>query len=168
MKIGLIFLGVAIYPFAMTAVVNSLPAGPPIDGVRCDRMEGSAFHIHQHLSIYDRGKPVEIPDNVGRPIVAGCIYWIHTHTSDGIIHVESPVLQDFDLGQFFALWGEPLTRTRADGAVLRKGEKMTVWVDGSRYTGDPKNIQLAQHTDIVIDVGPPAPKPTPFTNWGPN
>lgn len=129
-------------------------------------MEGTAFHIHAHLAIYDHGKPVPIPEDIGRPLFAGCFYWLHTHTPDGIIHVESPVARTFTLGQFFAIWGEPLSRTRAADARLRKGERMTVWLNGSRYAGDPNAIELAQHTEITIDVGPPAPRPQPFQGWG--
>lgn len=142
------------------------PAGDPVSGIRCDRMEGTAFHIHQHLAINDHGKPLMIPDDVGRPIIAGCLYWLHTHTPDGVVHIESPAVRAFTLGQFFKIWGEPLSTTQAGSAKLRRGEKMTVWVNGSRRTGDPAKIELAEHTDIVIDVGPPAPKPAPFTGWG--
>ena len=39
------------------------------------------------------------------------------------------------------------------------------WVDGAAYTGDPRAIKLASHTDIVIEVGPPFPKPAPFVAW---
>jgi len=143
----------------------NIPEGEPVRGIRCDQMEGTAYHIHAHLTVNDHGKPVDIPDDVGRPLFTPCFYWLHTHTPDGIIHVESPVVRTFTLGQFFAIWDEPLSRTRAASAKLRKGEKMTVWLDGRRYGGNPSAIAIAQHTDVVIDVGPPAPKPTPFTQW---
>jgi len=142
-----------------------IPQGEPVAGIRCDKMEGTAYHIHAHLTINDHGRALAIPDSVGRPIFGQCFYWLHTHTPDGIIHIESPVVRTFTLGQFFSIWGEPLSRTRASDAKVRKGEKMTVWLNGSRYNGDPRAIPLAQHTDITIDVGPPAPKPAPFTAW---
>lgn len=128
-------------------------------------MEGTAYHIHAHLTVLNHGRAVAIPEDVGRPLFENCFYWLHTHTPDGIIHVESPVVRSFTLGDFFAIWGEPLTRTQAAEAKLRHGEKMTVWVNGRLYKGDPKSIVLAQHTDIVIDVGPPARKPAPFAGW---
>jgi len=146
----------------------SIPSGEPVHGIRCDRMEAATFHIHQHLAIYDHGKPVRIPEDVGRPLFAQCFYWLHTHTPDGIIHVESPVVRQFTLGDFFAIWGEPLTKTRVAEARVRKGEKLTVWLDGSKYAGDPGTVPLTQHADITLDVGPPAPRPQPFTAWGAN
>lgn len=128
-------------------------------------MEGTAYHIHAHLSVLDHGKGVPIPEDVGRPLFQGCFYWLHTHTPDGIIHVESPVVHTFTLGDFFAIWGEPLTPHQAAEAKLRRGEKMTVWVDGHRFAGDPRKIPLTEHLDVTVEVGPPANKPAPFTAW---
>lgn len=147
------------------STVAAVPEGEPVDGIHCDPMEGTVLHIHQHLAIYNHGKPVRIPEDVGRPLFAQCFYWLHTHTPDGIIHVESPTFRSYTLGQFFAVWGQPLSRSNVAGAKLKPGESTTVWVDGHRYTGDPRTIELTQHLDVVIDVGPPAPKPVPFTDW---
>jgi hypothetical protein len=157
--------GAAAVWLATLAVV---PTGQPVDGIHCDSMEGNVLHIHQHLAIYDHGKPVGVPEDVGRPLMGNCFYWLHTHTPDGIIHVESPTFRSYTLAQFFAVWGQPLTRTNVAGALLRPGEKITVWVDGLRYAGDPRAIELTQHLDVVIDVGRPAPKPAPFTAWNGN
>ena len=143
------------------------PKGVQIAGISCDEMEGTRIHIHQHLAIYDHGKLVPIPLNVGRPLERPCLYWIHTHTADGIIHIESPTTRTFTLGDFFTIWGQPLTGTRASSAIADKGTKLKVWVDGKPYTGDPRGIPLAKHTDIVVEAGPPFPAPPRFTTWGP-
>ncbi|HZO94276.1 MAG TPA: hypothetical protein VFB22_10975 [Candidatus Baltobacteraceae bacterium] len=150
------------------AATAAIPTGQTIDGIRCDQMEGSVLHIHQHLAVLDHGKPVGVPEDVGRPLIAGCFYWLHTHTPDGIIHVESPSFRTFTLGNFFDIWGQPLSRTDVAGAKPRKGEHVQVWVDGSRYTGDPRKIELTQHLDVTIEVGPPYTKPAPFTAWNGN
>ncbi len=146
----------------------TIPAGQTIDGIRCDQMEGSVLHIHQHLAVLDHGKPIGVPDDVGRPLIGQCFYWLHTHTPDGIIHVESPSFHTFTLGNFFDIWGQPLSRTDVAGAKPRKGERVQVWVDGSRYTGDPRKIELTQHLDVTIEVGPPYAKPAAFTAWNGN
>jgi hypothetical protein len=142
------------------------PTGEPVAGMSCDAMEGSRIHIHQHLTILDHGKPVAIPPNVGQPAEKRCIYWVHTHTPDGVIHVEAPQFRAFTLGDFFAVWGEPLSRGQASSAHAAKGQSLRVWVNGNRYTGDPRAIPLAAHSDIVIEAGPPFPKPPRFTTWG--
>ena len=141
------------------------PAGQQIDGISCDAMEGQRVHIHQHLAILDHGKPVAIPNNVGRPLMRQCLYWIHTHTPDGIIHIESPNTRVFTLGDFFIIWGQTLSTTQIASAKADKGAKLKVWVDGKPYTGDPRKIPLGEHTDIVVQAGPPFSTPTKFTAW---
>jgi hypothetical protein len=153
---------IALAPLGAKA---DIPQGETVRGIRCDRMEGTAYHIHAHLEIFDHGKAYPVPEDVGRPLFSQCFYWLHTHTPDGIIHVESPVMRTFKLGDFFAIWGEPLTQTRVADARVRKGEKITVWLNGNRYGGDPNAIPFAEHTEISIDVGPPVRKPQPFTAW---
>jgi hypothetical protein len=143
----------------------AVPEGQTVNGIRCDPAEQVAFHIHQHLAIWDRGKPVGIPPDVGRPLLASCFYWLHTHTPDGIIHVESPTFRSYVLGDFFSVWGQPLSRAQAATARVGPGESMRIWVNGSPYSGDPRKIELAQHTDITIEVGPPWRPVTRFTDW---
>jgi hypothetical protein len=143
----------------------AVPTGATVDGVQCDPAEGVAFHIHAHLTILDHGKPLGIPEDVGRPLAGQCFYWLHTHTPDGIIHIESPLARAFTLGQFFDIWGQPLGAHDVAGAKTLAGERVDVYVDGRRYSGDPRTIELAQHLDVAILVGPPYAKPPPFTQW---
>lgn len=146
--------------------VPSLAAsGQQIGGMSCDAQEGSRIHIHQHLLILDHGKPVPIPPNVGQPAGRRCIYWVHTHTPNGVIHIEAPENRSFTLGDFFLIWGEPLNRTQAATARSAKGKSLKVWVNGHPFTGDPRKIALAAHADIVIEAGPPFAKPPRFTTW---
>ncbi|MDQ6926783.1 MAG: hypothetical protein M3154_11180 [Candidatus Eremiobacteraeota bacterium] len=162
----LLFTLATVAALASTDVARAaVPAGQTVDGIRCDRMEGALLHIHQHLAIRDHGKEIAVPDDVGRPFLAQCLYWLHTHTADGIIHIESPTYNTFTLGNFFDVWGQPLTKTGVAGAKPRKGERVAVWVDGHAYAGDPRKIELTQHLDVTIDVGPPYTKPAPFTDW---
>jgi len=140
-------------------------AGQELAGIRCDAMEGNRVHIHQHLVIFDHGKQVPIPDNVGRPLMKQCLYWVHTHTTDGVIHIESPTTRTFTLGDFFTIWGKPLSTTSVASAKADKGTTLKVWVDGTPYKGDPRAIPLNAHTDVVIEAGPPFPTPPKFTAW---
>lgn len=141
-------------------------AGQPIVGISCDAQEGQRIHIHQHLVILDHGKPVLVPEDVGRPNSNQCLYWLHTHTPDGIVHIEAPLNRSFTLGDFFAIWGKPLSKTQAATASAAKGTTLQVWVNGKQYTGDPNKIELLAHSDIVIMAGPPFKRPPAFINWG--
>ncbi len=142
-------------------------AGQVINGISCDAQEGQRIHIHQHIVIFDHGKRMEIPPNIGQPSNVRCIYWLHTHTPDGIIHIEAPKDRSFTLGDFFAVWMQPLNKTEAAMARAKKGEKVKVWLDGKPYVGDPNKIALLAHADIVIEVGAPYQKQVQrFTTWG--
>ncbi|GAC1581206.1 MAG: hypothetical protein NVS3B7_16180 [Candidatus Elarobacter sp.] len=150
---------------AGAARAANLPSGAPVNGIRCEAMEGSVMHIHQHLTLRDHGRATTIPNDIGRPLMAQCLYWIHTHTPDGLVHIESPGFRTFTLGDLFDVWGQPLSRTGVAGAKPKKGERVVVWVDGTQYNGDPRKIELTAHLDVTIEVGPPYAKPAPFTDW---
>jgi hypothetical protein len=160
--------GLALTAFGLLtagAASAAVPTGAAVDGIRCDPAEGVALHIHAHLTIVDHGKPVGIPEDIGRPLAGQCFYWLHTHTPDGIIHIESPSMREFTLGQVFDIWGQPLSAHEVAGAKTAPGQTVKVYVDGEPYTGNPRAIELAQHLDVAILVGPPYAKPPPFTDW---
>jgi|HubBroStandDraft_1064217.scaffolds.fasta_scaffold92303_1 hypothetical protein len=140
--------------------------GQTIDSISCGGMEYSTLHTHTHLAIFYQGKQVAVPRLVGAAPLPpqGCLYWIHTHSQDGIIHVESPVLapegsSGFELGMFFDIWGQPLTR--ADVAGL-KGP-VIAYVNGTQYDGDLRQIPLRSHQQIVLEVGTPTVPPPNYT-----
>jgi hypothetical protein len=102
-------------------------------------------------------------DTTSGPFVASgsCFYWLHTHQTDGIIHIESPSQQTYTLGDFFDLWGQKLSSTQVGndkGAVI-------AYVNGQRYTGDPRGIPLTAHAVIQLNVGTDVP-PKPYTFAG--
>ena len=150
------------------APASSTAPGITVDGVKCAPVEQLAYHIHAHLQVYLQGHPRSLPGAIGLlgPVAqqtpAGvfygadrCYYWLHTHTSDGVIHVESPTARIYTLGNFFDEWGQPLGPSQVAGA---KG-KVTAFVNGRPWTKPPRDIPLAPHAVIQLDVGSPA---TPF------
>ena len=150
----------AVLAVLAVLLAQSFFGGLPIDGIHCDRMEGSVEHIHANLQIYDRGRAVTIPQNIGMPQGADCLYWVHTHTADGYIHIESPVTRPFTLGQFFDIWGADLSWTHAAGVAAPRGKRLSIWVNGKAWNGkDPRSIVLRDRETIVIQNGPPFAKP---------
>ncbi|HSR25902.1 MAG TPA: hypothetical protein VLW53_20285, partial [Candidatus Eisenbacteria bacterium] len=83
---------------------------------------------------------------------------LHSHTADGVIHVESPVQRTFTLGNWFDVWGQPISTTRVAGY----SGLVTAYVNGQRYDGDPRQIPLQEHSVIQLDVGSDVP-PKPYT-----
>jgi hypothetical protein len=157
--------GIVLEQGQLLAPASTAAGGPTIDGIQCDASEQVAYHIHAHLTVYVNGALRPIPAGIGivSPVpqqtgsgtfdsASTCYYWLHVHAQDGVIHVESPTTATYTLGQFFAIWQQPLTATQIGPAT----GKLTVFVNGVRYTGNPANIPLKSHEDIQIDVGTPA------------
>jgi len=162
-----LFLSVATSARAQLSSVAS--TGQPIAGISCDAQEGQRTHIHQHLVIFDHGKPVAIPQNVGQSPEHRCIYWLHTHTADGLVHDESPIRKFFKLGQFFDIWGEKLNWRQAGPLHAYRGTKLKITLDGKPFRGNPRNIELTNHLEIIIKAGPPYithPRRYPWGNMG--
>lgn len=150
----------SVFAIAGIVVAQSFFGGLPIDGVHCDRMEGAVEHVHAYLQIFDRGRSVAIPENIGIPAGAGCLYWVHTHSGDGYIHIESPVKRPFTLGMFFDIWGPELSWKRAGSVAAPSGKRLSIWIDGRAWHGsDPRMIVLNDRETIVIQNGPPFAKP---------
>ena len=82
---------------------NAPGTGPnaPVDGIACDQQEQTIVHYHAHVSIYIDGSPVQIPQGVGIATDNTCFYWLHTHNTSGVIHIEAPNQQPYTLGNFF-------------------------------------------------------------------
>ncbi|HET9999710.1 MAG TPA: hypothetical protein VFQ36_02375, partial [Ktedonobacteraceae bacterium] len=80
------------------------PAYPPVNGISCDANEQLDYHIHAHVSIYINGKLSQVPQNVGIASDGSCFYWLHTHDTTGVIHIESPTQKNYTLGNFFDEW----------------------------------------------------------------
>lgn len=151
-------LGKPLIPVGKNGVADTPKGGmgQPVDNISCGGMEYGTLHIHTHLAIFYNGTQVAIPRLIGfAPIPPqGCLYWIHTHAQDGIIHVESPTVAPegsagFDLGMFFDLWGQPLERSNVAGL---KGP-VIAYVNGTRYDGDLRMIPLLSHQQIVLEIG---------------
>ncbi|MHB8516196.1 MAG: hypothetical protein ACYDCT_12545 [Dehalococcoidia bacterium] len=135
----------------------------PVDGIPCESNEQLTYHIHAHLSIFVDGQAATVPAGTGIHPGRGCIFWLHTHDTSGVIHVEAPSQRTFTLGQFFDIWGQPLSLTDLLGNRTDASHQIRAYVDGQPYTGNPAGISLAAHTDIVLEYGPPFPTtPAPF------
>ena len=135
--------------------------GQPVDGIEGSSREMLKVHVHAHLALFHNGEQIAVPYGIGivKPFqpnngfvgMGQGIYWLHTHDATGIIHVESPDDRRYTLGNFFDIWGQPLGLRDVAGlkGVVR------AFVDGKRYSGDPRAIVLRAHTQITLEVGAP-------------
>jgi hypothetical protein len=145
-----------------------------VDGITCGPTEQLVYHIHAHLAVFKNGQPYTLPAGVGipgshavqtnqGPIASGgsCIYWLHTHTTDGVIHIESPSKAIYTLGNFFDEWHQPLSANQV-GTV---SGAITAFVNGKPWKKNPRTIPLLPHADIQLQIGEPPP-PIVKIDWG--
>lgn len=135
--------------------------GAIVDGIECQE-EMASYHVHAHLALFVKGQQIAVPRFVGfapNTTGGGCLYWVHTHDASGIIHVEAPHLQSFTLGNFFRIWGQPLSMTQI---AAFKGP-VTAYVNGNKYVGDLSQIPLSAHQQITLEVGTPVVPPPNYS-----
>lgn len=167
--------GVLVYDVPNLAPATTLN-GKTVDGISCRKLANQTvkYHIHVHVAVYVKGKMERLPAGIGitepRLLekyskghfydvgIYDCLYWLHTHVPDGIIHIETPGKKDFTLGEFFDIWNQPLGPSQVGPA---KG-KVVVFENGKRLSGNPRSTPLLRGVDIQIDVGSPIVQFQPF------
>jgi hypothetical protein len=159
--------------------VNTFPDGDTSSGgqgqqiaphLGCHKDMPPAFHIHIHVSIFDpTGTQIMVPwavgivkpwtyNHSGNQVIGGsCFYYLHTHDRSGVIHYEAPRDLGFTLGDFFAVWGEPLDPTDVAGYTGTVWVKIITPTSGGPWTTsiDPRTIPLTEHEQISLAVGNP-------------
>ncbi len=124
--------------------------------------EGTVLHTHEHLDIFIAGQPLTIPTNIGINTTANFLAPIHTHDDTGIIHVESPTVQTFTLGQFFNIWGVRFTDNCLGSYCNQGDQKLSVYVNSQSIANNYQNISLEAHEEIVITYGTSSQLPQPI------
>jgi hypothetical protein len=132
-------------------------------GLELADAENLTVHYHAHLDVVVDGAPVLVPAGLGINTGPGGslpahgqpgIAVLHTHATDGVLHVEAPAADKLTLGQVFTEWGVALAAGQVGG--YGRGEDdhvVTVTVDGDPVTGDPAEVVLRDKQEIVLTVG---------------
>ena len=143
----------------IVGIIVAISIGIGVNGVlslkpTTDTTKGNQImlmHIHPRLYLYMDGKPYLIPQNVG----IDSDLWkdhsldqfgmqgmapIHTHTGDGMLHVESKMIRNYTLGEFFDIWGVDL-----------KGDTVTATSFGEPIS-DWQNYVLKDADDIIMNI----------------
>jgi hypothetical protein len=124
--------------------------------------EGTALHTHQHLDLFVDGRRVVVPAGIGIGADGSFISPLHTHDATGVIHVESPNVRTFSLGQFFGVWGVRFTPRCLGGYCAAAGKRVWVYVDGRLVRSDPRRVVLAEHEEILVALGTSTQLPRPI------
>lgn len=130
-----------------------------VSGVECHGAEANTYHVHSHLDLFVDGQRQEVPAQIGILSSPSCLFWLHTHSADGVIHIESPTQKGFTLGQFLDIWSQTHAGSKPlFDAVANK--TVTVYVNGTQVQ-DYRSIPLESRKQIVLAYGnPPSEIPT--------
>jgi hypothetical protein len=126
---------------------------------------GQVQHSHTHLDIVIDGQNVPVPPQIGFDLGVQVQSPILTRDGSGIIHVESPTVRTFTLGQFFTEWEVRLTPACIGSMCSGGSETVHFYLDGAEFKGDPNNIALRSHQEIAIIAGPADTAPSVPSNY---
>jgi hypothetical protein len=135
---------------------------PPVRGPEvgaCRR--GLGPRQEAHVEVFAAGRVLIVPAGVGlrrpldvspgRVIGARCYGAVVTLDPTGLVLVRpgSPL----QLSDLFRAWGQRLTPSR----LAAFSGRVRAFVDGRSWTGAPASVPLAEHAEIVLEVGPYVP-----------
>ncbi len=106
-----------------------------------------AMHIHPKLRIVIDGKEERIPVNIG--VVGSCVRPVHTHDGSGEIHVESNVVRDFTLSEFFAVWGKTFTTTQILDSKVDDTHRIVLTI-GGKESSEFEKLVLRDNEEVEI------------------
>ena len=107
-----------------------------------------ALHIHPHLEIEVNGLPYPVPANIG--ISAAGMRALHTHETDGTIHIETPVPIQFQLVDFFTVWSRQLSNECVLDYCADEDSELVAFVNGEQFHGDITTIPLKDKDQIKL------------------
>jgi hypothetical protein len=154
-KIG-IYVAAALLVIGIGYGLFSWLGGQPTTtgNVSAEGIPDYPIHWHPDLRIIINGEPQIIPVNVG--ISPSYHAPVHTHTTDGVLHIESisPTAEILRLGYFFEkVWNKRLTDTCIFEYCNEGDNVVRVFVDGKQIT-DPTNHIMRDKQSILVLYGP--------------
>jgi hypothetical protein len=134
------------------------PARGPVVGA-CRRGLGRRAGVHVEVFGADRvvllaagiGVRPPVRLDAGRIVAARCFGALVTVDPTGVVLVRSGAR--LTLADLFRSWGEPLGPRRLASFTGR----VRVYLDGRPLAADPRQVRLAEHAEIVLEVGPYVP-----------
>jgi hypothetical protein len=134
-----------------------------VGGMRCRAVTRvvSAAHVEafaeDHVVVIPAGVGVAPPLRWAGAYVRGgsCLYPLHTLEPTGLVLLGAGPTRT--LGEFFALWGQPLGDRVLAGFAAPRGDRVAVFIDGVAWHADPAAAPLSAHTQLTVEVGPHVP-----------
>lgn len=129
------------WPIGVGAAYHPTAQGHASRTLRCTKT-GATFAVH--VELFAKRRVVIVPAGIGkRP---ECAYPLHTTAPTGVVHVAR---RGLTLGDLFRVWGRRLSSSR----LLSFHGKVSVFVGGTRWHGEPGAVPLTKHAQIVVETG---------------
>jgi hypothetical protein len=113
--------------------------GRPAGTLRC--AGGRTFAVH--LELFANRRVIIVPRAIG--VAHGCTYPVSTSDPTGVLRVRGRRT----LVDLFRIWGRRLGPRR----LLSFSGRVSVFVNGRPYAGDPGHVPLTRHAEIVVETG---------------
>ena len=130
------------FPYPPTPIGTGPKYHPPAHtrpaGVTC----ASTRPYGVHLELFARNRVIIVPAGIQHRCM-------RTRWPVGIIEVRG----NHTLGDFFRVWGQPLTRTRLAGFRTSAVDPVRVYVSGRRWLRPLVAVPLRRHENIVVELG---------------
>ena len=153
-------VGPLFHPGASSSAVAR---GLPVGRLRCTSAERPRSGVH--LEVFAHRRVVIVPAGIGVAppirrngvyVLSGrCTYPARTREPTGVIELDGTI--QMTLGDFFAVWGRPLSARRLLGFRAASGDRVRAYVNGRSWRADLRAIPLRRHDEIVLEVGPLIP-----------
>jgi hypothetical protein len=155
-------------PSAAAASSGGLQTGPPpwpaqkaglaerVEGLGFPPVGDESYHAHALLTVYRDGEQIPVPADLGYD-ERGAHSSLHTHTPDGVIHMEADDPYPYTLAHVMTTWGVAFGPDRLGGDTASGTKQVHVYLNGQPASPD---VELADGDDVVIAYGIPNSFPT--------
>lgn len=156
--------GAATLPTASGGLLTGPPPWPAQKAGLADRVAGLGFppvgdesyHAHALLTVYRDGEQVPVPADLGYD-ERGAHSSLHTHTPDGVIHMEADDPYPYTLAHVMTTWGVKFDATALGGDTATGDKKVHVYVNGQPAGPD---APLKDGDNVVVAYGEDGSFPT--------
>lgn len=122
------------------------------------KVEGHRMDLHITLSVAVDGETVTVPAGIGLNgteeagrMLTGFVSPLHSHDELGFIHIHSPTLRHYTLGQVFDVWGVRFTKDCLGGYCSNGRRRVRVFVDKEPLElDDPRTLILDDEAKIAV------------------
>ena len=153
-------------PLTSGGLLTGAPPWPAQKAGLADRVDklgfppvgDESYHAHALLTVYRDGQELPVPADLGFD-ERGAHSSLHTHTPDGVIHMEADDPYPYTVSHVMTTWGVAFSADRLGGETATGDKKVHVYVNGKPTTPDAElkdgdNVVVAYGVDGGFDTQP--------------